>query len=148
GRGGLAVCVCARNAIYLLPLMQKAGERGRAAPLALRAQQTASQTPPASLTFLVAHVPQLDGAELGAHLERRGARLRVPRAHRHAVALVLRLVALEDDLELMPFAFLEVLDRAFYDVVLGAAQEQVVVALRVGLEVELDVDVAGELLLR
>src|SRR5439155_572029 len=95
-------------------------------------------------------VLQLDRAELGADAERRRLGGRLRRADHLAVDLVLDLVAADDDLEGVPLALLDVLVLLVAGdyVELGAAEEQVVVALRAGLEVELDVHVPGELALR
>src|SRR5438270_9143799 len=80
-------------------------------------------------SFLGADILDLYRAELGTQLQRRGGRLRLRRADGHAVDLVLDLVAGDDDLERVPFAFLDVLVLlvARHDVELGAAQEHVVV---------------------
>src|SRR5438552_14126903 len=93
--------------------------------------------------LLRAKVLDLEGAELRTQLERRRLVPGLGRPHRLAVDLVLDLGAGNDDLKSIPFAFLDllVLWSARNDVELGAAQEQVVVALRSRLEVELEVDI-------
>src|SRR5947209_1688828 len=96
--------------------------------------------------LLHANVLDLEGAELRTQLERRRFGRGPGRPHRLAVDLVLDLRANNDDLKSVPFAFLDllVLLIARNDVELGAAQEQVVVALRSRLEVELEVDILAE----
>src|SRR5262249_21696691 len=94
---------------------------------------------------LHAHAAELDRAELGADLKRGGAALDRAPALDLAVVLELYLVAADHDLEFVPLAFLEVLDAGLHEVELLAAQEEVVVAARAGLVLELEVDVPGEI---
>src|SRR5437763_159289 len=82
-------------------------------------------------SFLHTYVLDLDRAELRAELQRRRLVARLGRPDGLAVDPVLDLVARHDEVEGVPLAFLDVLVLlvARDDVELGAAQEQVVVAL-------------------
>src|SRR5713226_1271482 len=91
----------------------------------------------AARLFLHPDILDLDGAELRAKLERRRLGAGLGRPNRLTVDPVLDFVAGNDDLERVPFTFLDVLVFlvARNDVELCAAQEQVVIAFRTGLEV-------------
>ena len=60
------------------------------------------------------------------------------------VVLELDAIALNDDFEIVPFAEFDVLDASRLDVEFQAAEVEIVVALFVGLVLELDVDIAFE----
>src|SRR5689334_22524536 len=108
-----------------------------------RASGSQANAPSVLRAFLEPNILDVNHADFRANLERRGARLGLGRTRFLTVDLVFQAVALDDDFHGVPFAFLDVfaLLVSRNDVELATTQEEVVVAFRTGLEVELDVHV-------